>query len=233
MPAPARPQGCDWPVVFATYWASAAVALAAIAILYYPPLAALLDAIYRIENGLAGGITAALVAITLYACGRRSRSRERKFRLADMLCIEMTRLDDAAIGRAAGKRRARFRTRAGYRPPHAAKPPGGGYGERRPAADYAMRSVEGPVHAGLLSSGCLSHFEPALQARLHALYGHVERGEYDAAVPLLRPLLQEVVSFREANAPFRLQDLAQPMSSARSIPRRLRGPRAGRRGNPR
>ena len=51
------------------------------------------------------------------------------------------------------------------------KPPGGGSGARRPAAGYAMRSAEGPACAGLSSSGCLSHFEPALQARLHALYG--------------------------------------------------------------
>ena len=67
MPAPSRLQGCCRPAIFAACGASAAAAPAAIAIPHCPPLAALLDAIDRIENGLAGGMTAVLVAITLCA----------------------------------------------------------------------------------------------------------------------------------------------------------------------
>ena len=233
MPPHARPAGCDWLAVWAACAAAgAAGAVAAMSALRYPPLDAALGAIGRVENGPAGGTAAGLVAIAPYTCGRRLRSRERKFRLADMLCIEMVGMRDAMPDYSPDASISRFRTSVQDPPPRAGAPTGGAHASRRPAPGRLPPSSHGMACTGLLIPGNLSRFEPALQARLHALYGRIGQGGHAAAGPMLRPMLREVAAFRDANAAFRLQDLARPLPLALSIPRRLRGRMPGRRGRP-
>lgn len=226
-PLSRRGAGFDRLSVLATYVGTAVFAIAAIAAVQHPPVyGALSGVIGRVENGLAAGV----IAICIYLYGRRLGSREERFRLADMLCVEMTRMRDAMPDRAPDADLGRSRTRAEYIHARTAAPPVGGIRTaRRPdlATGRPPRGETWSVYAGLLNSGGLSRFEPAMQARLHALYSHVGRGEYDAAGRPLPPLIRDVAAFRDANAPFGPSHLARPLSLALS---RLRGNWRGRRG---
>lgn len=232
--APARRGICyDRPAVLALYVAVAAGALLTIAASHNPALYDLLSGtVARIENGLAGGLVAGVIAVSIFLTSRRTRSREIKFRLADMLCIEMARMRDAMPDFVHDTGLGRFKTRPKYPAGQVAEPhDGGGNALRRPASapNYLSRGATWPVYTGLLNSGGLSHFEPAMQARLHALYDRIERGEYDAAARLLHPLLRYIALFRDANAPFRPSHLLRPLPFVPSILRRWRGRGHGRR----
>lgn len=221
MPRPSqRGTGFDRPLVLAIYVAATALAVATLYVSQHPPFyGALLGVIAPIKNGLAGGIAAGVTAVGIYLFNRRHASRERKFRLADMLCVEMTRMSDALHDRAPAVGRGWPKARA-VRPPAwpDAQPDGSGHAQRRaaPVRGHLPRGESWLAYAGLLSSGNLSHFEPELQARLHALYSRARQGEYDAAGRLLPPLIRDAVAFREANAPFCPSHLARPVSLALS-----------------
>ena len=147
-----------------------------------------------------------------------------------MLCVEMTHMSDTMTYYAPAAAPGASKARAARLPAEPAALPGGsGSAPHRPTPDRDRppRGEPGPVYAGLLNSGGLSHFEPEMQARLHVLYSHVGRGEYDVAGRMLPPLIRDVVAFRDANAPFGPSHLARPLLLALS---RLRAKRRGRRG---
>ena len=119
-PLSRRGAGFDRLSVLATYVGTAVFAIAAIAAVQHPPVyGALSGVIGRVENGLAAGV----IAICIYLYGRRLGSREERFRLADMLCVEMTRMRDAMPDRAPDADLGRSRTRAEYIPARTAAPP--------------------------------------------------------------------------------------------------------------
>ena len=232
-PTPRRGLGYDRPAVLASYAVATVGALLTIAAWHNSvPYDAISGTVARIENGLAGGLVAGVIAVSIFLNGRRSRSRETKFRLADMLCVEMARMRDALPDFTYGTALGRFKTRAKYPAVRAAEPPdGGGNVTRRPASAPRdlSRAAPWPVYTGLLNSGGLSHFEATMQARLHALYYCLERGDYDAAVRLLPPLMRDTVLFRDTNAPFKPSHLLRPLPFAPSILRRWRDRGSGKR----
>ena len=71
---------------------------------------------------------------------------------------------------------SRFRTSVQDPPRRAGAPTGGAHASRRPAPGRLPPSSHGMACTGPLIPGNLSRFEPALQARLHALYGRIEQG---------------------------------------------------------
>lgn len=76
------------------------------------------------------------------------------------------------------------------------------------------------VYEGLITSGSIFYLKPALQLRLHTFYEYVEHGNSRAVNRMIWPLMEELVLFRDANAPFAWSDLAWPPRRATSGLRR-------------
>ena len=163
-----------------------------------PCIEALGTAADRVGNGLAGGTLAGLIAISVYLGGQRSRSRSQKFMHARLLLVELETIL-ATMTDSGFDRRV---TRPGYERTGASRPHRRYSLERAvPASGHFALSAPWRVYEGLVSSGGMSHFGELMQRRLHTFYGHLQRGEYESAMRMARPLVTEVRRFRSDNAP--------------------------------
>lgn len=222
----------DRAVIATVYSAiSAAVSLSIAFPHYAPSVPSLLYAREPFGNGLAGGIVAGLVAIAMFKTGRRAESREKKLVPARALVMELNETHDIMqSGRSALPPAFSGDEKANLAPDKEQLA-----SSAKPAVDHSHHETAGSgqpsrllpemprrVYDGLVSSGGIFHLEANLQLRLNTFYGYVERGDHKEVDQLIRPLIQELARFRDANAPFSWSDLGWPPRRAMFVLRRWR-----------
>ena len=164
----------------------------------------------------------------MYRIGRSSESREKKFVPARALVAELNRALDIVQPDRGSPRSAPYVNTASSLAPDAGQAPG----SAKSASDGRAKGAENSppprpipgiprrVYEGLITSGGIFYLKPALQLRLHTFYEYVEQGDRGAVNRLIWPLMEELVLFRDANAPFTWSDLAWPPRRAASGLRR-------------
>ena len=182
-------------------------------------------------DGLAGGVVAGLVAITVFKLGRRIESREKKLVAARALVAELNEvLDIMQSGKGAlplafsGDKEADLVPNKEQLANNAKSAVGHSHHEAAGSGQLPRPPPEMPrrVYEGLVSSGGIFHLEPNLQLRLNTFYEYVERGDHKEVDQLIRPLMQELARFRDSNAPFTWSDLVWPPRRAMFVLRRWR-----------
>lgn len=218
----------DRPMTALAYALIAAAASLTAALPHYAPrIPGILHSLEPVGNGIAGGAIAGSIAIGLYKADRRSKSREQKFLRARALVVDLNRI----IGIMHGAGLDRFATGAGH-----GRPGGRGctrehLGAGRPVRDSGLCDAARRMRDGLAASGGMLHLEAATQQRIHRLCELVEQGKHEEARGTARRLVRDIVSFRDANAPFGRKGLARPwLALAGRLRRAGGGPGAARAG---